>query len=116
MKNGFLCIGKDETRPVNKRASDHIVMQIMRPYPSKGRNVTIDNYFTSVRLTTQPKEKQTSLLGTVNKVRREVPLSLKKMKEELYSCKLYKSEDVITLTAYRKKVIKHVLILSTMSQ
>jgi len=63
-----------------------------------------------VKLATQLKENQTSLLGTVKKL--EVPLGLRKMKEELHSCKLYKSED-ITLTAYQGKVNKHVVILSS---
>jgi len=111
--NGFPYVGKDEMRSANDRVSDRVVMQLMHPYLRKGRNVTTDNYFTSVKLATQLKEKQTSLLGTVNKIRREVPLPLKKMKEELHSCKLYKSGD-ITLTAYQGKVNKHVLILSTM--
>ena len=78
-------------------------MQLMRPYFNKGRNVTTHNYFTSVKLATQLKEKQTSLLGTVNKIRRAVPLSSRKVKEELHSCKHYKSGD-ITLTAYQGKV------------
>ena len=70
--NGFPFIEKDEARSVNERASNHIVMQLMRPYLSKGRNIRTDNYFTSVRLSTRLKEKQTIILGTVNKV----PLSL----------------------------------------
>lgn len=111
--NGFPYVGKDATRSENDRVSDRVVMQLMGPYLNKGRNVTTDNYFTSVKLATQLKEKQTSLLGTVNKIRREVPSCLKKMKEELHSCKLYKSGD-ITLTVYQGKVKKHVLILSTM--
>ena len=48
-----------------------------------------------------------------SKIRRKVPLPLRKIKEELHSCKLYKCGDV-TLTAYEEKVNKHVLILSTM--
>ena len=66
-----------------------------------------------MKLANQLKEKLTSLLGTVNKIRREVPLPLRKMKENLHSCKLDKSGD-ITLTAYQGKVNKHVLILRTM--
>ena len=42
-----------------------------------------------------------------------MPLPLRKMKEDLYSSKLFKFGD-ITLTAYQRKVNKHVLILSTM--
>ena len=51
----------------------------------------------------------------MNKIWREVPLPLRKMKEKLYSCKLYKCGDT-TLTAYQEKVNKHVLILSTMQK
>ena len=51
--NGFPYIKKDKTRPVNERASDHFVMQLMRLYLSKGRNIRTHNYFTSVRLSTQ---------------------------------------------------------------
>ena len=99
----------------NERVSDRVVMELMRPYLCKGRNVTTDSYFTSLKLAIQLKEKQTSLLGTLNKIRREVPIPLRKMKEDLYSCQTYKSGD-ITLTAYQGKVNKHVLILSSMHQ
>ena len=91
-----------------ERVSDRVVMQLMRPYLCKGRNVTTDSYFTFVKLAKQLKETQTSLLASVNKIRREVPLPLRKMKEDLHLCKLYKSGD-ITLTAYQGKVNKHVL-------
>ena len=65
-----------------------------------------------MKLANQLKEKQKNLLGTVNKIRRKVPVPLRKMKD-LRSCKLYKSGN-ITLAAYQEKVNKHVLILSTM--
>ena len=42
-----------------------------------------------------------------------MPLPLRKMKEDLHSCKLYESGD-ITLTVYQGKVNKHVLIPSSM--
>ena len=67
-------IGKVETRHINERTSDHNVMQLMRSFLNKGRNVKTINYFTSVRLATQLKENRTSLLRTVNKFRQDVPL------------------------------------------
>ena len=98
-----MALSGNKRRPVNERASDHIVMQLMSPYLNKRKNKTTDqNYFTSLRLASQLKEKQTICLETVNKFRREVPLSLKKVRE-LYFCKLYKSGH-ITLTAYQEKV------------
>ena len=110
--NGFPYVGKDEKHFLTERVSDRVVMQLMRPYLCKRRNVTTDSYFTSMKSFNLLKEKQASLLGTVNKIKREVPLPLRKMKEDLHSYKLYKSGD-ITLTAYQGKVNKHVLILST---
>ena len=104
--NGFPYVEKDKMRSSTERVSDRVVTQLMRPYLCKRRNVTTDSYFTFVKLANQLKEKQTSLLGIVHKIRREVPLPLRKMKD-LYSCKLYKSGD-ITLTAYQEKVNKHV--------
>ena len=111
--NGFSYVGKDEMRFSTARVSARVLMQLMHPYLCKGRNVTTDSYFTSVQLVNQLKEKQTSFLGTVKKIRREVSLPLRKMKEDLHSCKLYKSGD-ITLTAYQEKVHKHVLKLIMM--
>ena len=108
--NGFPYLGKDETRPTNKRVADHIVMQL---FLNKERNATTDNYFISVKLATQLRQNQTNLLGTVNKIRRKVPLSPRKKKEELYSSKLYKFGN-ITLTLHQGKANKNVLILCTM--
>ena len=107
--NGFSSIGKDEMRSSTERVFDRVVMQLMRLYLCTTRNVTTDSYFSSGKLANQLKEKQTSLLGTVNKIRREVSLPLRKMKEGLHSCKLHKSGD-ITQSAHQGKVNKHVLI------
>ena len=111
--NGFSYVGKDEMRSSTERVSNRVAMQLMRPYLCKGRNVTTDSYFASVKLVNQLKEKQASLLGTVTKIRKEVQLPLRKRIEDLHSCKLCESGD-ITLTAYQGKVNKHMLILSTM--
>ena len=49
----------------------------------------------------------------MNKIRREVSLPSRKIKEELHSCKFYKCGDS-TQTACQGKVNKYVLILNTM--
>ena len=85
--NGFPYLGINKTRPTNQRVADHVVIQLLL---SKGGNVTAHNYFTFVKLATQLKQKQISLLGTVNKIKRNESLSLRKEKEKLYSSKLYK--------------------------
>ena len=54
-------------------------------------------------------------MGTVNKIRKEVPAVVKHMKESLYSTALYKCGDV-TMTVYQGKAKKNVAILSTLHQ
>ena len=63
----------------------------MDHYKNRGRNVTTDNYFTSVKLANQLGENGVSLLGTPNKSLREVPVAIKNMKEELQSTYNYMS-------------------------
>ena len=90
-------------------------MRLLKPYLSKGRNVTTDNYFTSIKLATELQKYKTSLLGTVNRIPKEVPAVVKHMKEPLYSTTLHKSGDV-TMTVYQGKSKKNVAILSTLHQ
>ena len=111
--NGFLYVGKDELRSQEERVSDHVVMKLAEPYLQKGRNTTTDNYFASTKLANLLKSKNTSLLGTLNKVRREVTNNIKSMRNEQYATNLYKSSDML-LTVYQGKPKKNVLLLSTL--
>ena len=100
-------------RSKEERVSDHVDMKLAEPYLKKGRNITIDNYFTSTKLANLLKSKNTSLLGTLNKVRREVSNKIKSMRNKQYATNLYKSGDML-LTVYQEKPTKNVLLLSTL--
>lgn len=90
-------------------------MRLMQPFLNRGINVTVDNFFTSLQLAKELKAKKTSLVGTVNKARREIPKSLKVLKDKLYETKFLKHEDTgATLTVYQGKKKKNVMILSTL--
>lgn len=110
--NGFPYLGKNEARPKNQSLSEYIVIQLMEPFLGKGRNVTCDNFFTSVKLAEKLKAKRTSIVGTVNRIRREVPKAIKSLREPLYSSTILRNNDT-TLTVYQGKPSKNVLILST---
>lgn len=75
MCNAFPYLGKDLSRPSGERLSEHVVMKLMEPFMDKGRTVTTDNYFTSLSLAQRLLSRKTSLVGTINKIRREVPPS-----------------------------------------
>ena len=111
--NGFPYLGKDETRPASQSLGESVVLRLMEPFKGKGRNVTTDNFFTSLKLSDELKKKDTSLVGTVNRIRREVPVSAAETNSELPSTKVFNHGDT-TLTAYRCKRNKNVSVLSNM--
>ena len=90
-------------------------MRLLKSYLNKERNVTSNNYFTSIKLVTELQKYRTSFRGTVNRIRKEEPAVVKHMKEPLYSITLYKSGDV-TMTIYEDKYKKNVVIFSTLHQ
>ena len=78
--NGIPYVGRDETRSRDERVSDQVVMRLMKPYLNKGRNVTTDNYHISIKLATELQKYKTSLLGSVNRIRKEVLAVVENMK------------------------------------
>ena len=100
-------LGKDDSR-----LGEHIVLQLTEPYRTTGRNVNTDNFFTSVNLDETLRQHGISIVGTVNRIRKEIPPEIKKMKEKLYATKVFKN-DGCTLIAYQAKTTKNVLLLCT---
>lgn len=88
-----------------------MVLKLAEPFLGKGRNITTDNFFISLELAKALKAKKTSLIGMINKSRRELPPSVKEQRElhttEVLQC------DSATLTVYQCKPRKNVCILST---
>ena len=84
-------------------------MTVMEPFMGKDRNVTTDNFFTSLLLAKKLK-KNTGLVATMNKVRRELPASAKCLQQR-YSGKLMKAGDMATLIVYQGKPRKTFVFL-----
>ncbi|CAK9814083.1 hypothetical protein ANTPLA_LOCUS8063 [Anthophora plagiata] len=80
----------------------------------KGRTITTDNFFTSFPLALKLLSKNTSLLETIRANKRELPKSCKQKKDSMarFSTLLYESNGC-TLTVYKSKPNKKVLVLST---
>ena len=89
-------------------------MNLMEPYLKKGRNITIDNFFTLHSLAKKLRKKKTSIVGTINKVRRELPSLAKTTQATGYSSVLVKADDVATLTIYQCKRKQNVCVLSSL--
>ncbi|XP_056157036.1 piggyBac transposable element-derived protein 4-like [Lampris incognitus] len=111
MLNGAPYMGRDETRR-GLLLGESVVLSLAAPYLEKGRNITTNNFFTSLRLANILQKKKTSLVGTLGKSKCEMPPSAKK-KAEPFSTKVLKCGD-ITLTIYQGRPSKNVCILSSM--
>ncbi|KAJ4425394.1 hypothetical protein ANN_28009 [Periplaneta americana] len=86
-------------------------MRLAEPYLSKGRNITRDNFFTAKSLGENLKRESTSIVGTLEMSRWEVPASAKSPTVPLHSTTICKSGEM-TLTSYQCKK-NNVLLLST---
>lgn len=113
MCNAMLYLGKSDERAPDVNLGEHVVLKLSESYMKKGRNITTDNYFTSVKLARALKAQQTSLVGTVNRKRREIPHEVKAAKGHRYSTVFLKNNDA-SLTVYQGKREKNVIVLSTM--
>ena len=113
MLHSFPYLGKNDLHPAGIILGKHVVLRLTEPYRKTVRNVTTDSFFSSVNLAKTLRQVGISIVGTVNRIRNEIPQEIKKMKEDLYPTKVFK-HDGCTLTVYHAKTTKNVLFLSTM--
>ena len=98
--NALSYLGKDPTRTTGTSVPEDVCMKLLQPV----YHVTTDNYFTSEKLAISLKNKQISLLGTIRRQRRKVPNCDNLLKDKpLQTSLIYRSQDDITLTAYKVK-------------
>ena len=63
---------------------------LVEPFTGKGQNVTTDNFFTTVKLAEKPKAQNKSIVGTQNRIRREISQSVKQSRKDRYSTTMLK--------------------------
>ena len=61
--NGFPYLGKDESREPSVPLGEFVTMKLAKPYVGCGRNITTDNFFTSL-----PLAKKLRLLGQLEQI------------------------------------------------
>ncbi|KAF2898399.1 hypothetical protein ILUMI_07776 [Ignelater luminosus] len=82
--NAFSYLGKDETRPQDQTLSENVVFRLLEPFTKKGKNVTTDNCFARVKLAEKLAKLNTTIVGTMNRSRREVPELVKSNRGDLH--------------------------------
>ena len=112
MLNAFFYSGKDESRPADLTLGEHAVLCLLQTYTKTGRNVTTNNFFTSLHLAKLLKQQDISIVGIIKPIKKAILKEIKMMKEDLHSTKVFK-HDYCTLNVYQDKKNKNVLLLST---
>ena len=95
------------------RMSEHAATELVKPFNYKGRNVKMGNSFTSTNFAEDLLAKGTTIIGSMNRQRRELPPSARNQEAKRGSVRVMKSNNA-TLTIYQRRSDKNVCILSTM--
>lgn len=112
MFNAIPYVGEIKDRLKNESVPTYYVRNLSEPIFNTNRNVTTDNWFTSIEAADMLKSNNLTLLGTIRKNKREIPPLFLKPQEEGMAVFAFSNEK--TLVSYTPKKKKVVLMLSTM--
>ena len=91
-----------------------VVEQLCSGIFGTGRNITLDNWFTSYDLAEKMLRHQITLVGTLRKNKRHIPPEFLDLRNRDENTSLFGFGDKCTLVSYIPKKKKNVLILSTL--
>lgn len=106
--------GREENQPREVNQGQRVVLDMIRGLGNSGRNVTCDNFFTSLGLARELERKQLTLLGTIRANKVELPLELTQVRGRVPFSSIFAFQPSATLVSYCPKKGKVVLLLSTM--
>ncbi|KAK4315669.1 hypothetical protein Pmani_013118 [Petrolisthes manimaculis] len=98
----------------------YYVRQLTRPYHQSNRNVTVDNWFTSIPLAMDLQSNcGLTLVGTIKSNKKEIPSQMRSMEGRIPGSSAFLYDDYMTLVSYapltkKGKSSKLVHLLSTM--
>ncbi|XP_060880495.1 piggyBac transposable element-derived protein 4-like [Metopolophium dirhodum] len=92
-----------------------IVMRLLDNVTGSNRNLTCDNWYTSYPLATELLKKQTTIVGTLRKNKKEIPVDFQPHKNKAVNSSFFGFQKEIMITSYTPKKNKAVILLSTMN-
>ncbi|XP_054706863.1 uncharacterized protein LOC129216672 [Uloborus diversus] len=93
---------------------DDVVKHFMKPLYKSGRNLTTDNWYTSYKLAKDLLSEKITLVGTMRKDKRQIPVDFKMCKGREIHSSIFGFQQDATLVSYVPKKSKCVILLSTM--
>ena len=91
-----------------------VVKQLVEPWRRSGRNVTADNFFTSIPLADDLIKDGLTYVGTILSNKPHIPDEMKANSARQVNSSLFGFNDQVTLVSYVPKEKQVVLALSTM--
>lgn len=118
--NGYIYCGKDsdghglseEEKTLSKPTQ--AVLRLTAPIQNTNRNITADNWFTSVELVNILREKKLTYVGTIRRNKPQIPPEFLPARKRIIGSSVYGYSENITLLSYVPKTNKAVLLVSSM--
>lgn len=111
---GEVYVGRQPGAAANANNVTDLVKRLVKPWQNTGRNVTMDNYFTSCDLAIDLLAVRTTVVGTMRKNRVQIPKELLPNRQRLKMSSIFCFDPQLTLTSYVPKKGKAVILLSSM--
>ncbi|XP_071056453.1 piggyBac transposable element-derived protein 4-like [Onthophagus taurus] len=92
------------------------VLRLAHPIYGSNRNVTADNWFTSVELVNELTKRKLTYVGTMRKNKRDIPIAFLSNRRRTVGSTLYGFHGNMTLVSHVPKKSKVVIALSSMHQ
>ncbi|TWW54941.1 hypothetical protein D4764_0240580 [Takifugu flavidus] len=106
--------GRQPGEEIKKKLGETVVQQLCSGIRGTGRNITMDNFFTSVPLAEKLLEKDLTIVGTLRQNKADIPPVMKPSKlREIYSSE-FGFRGNMTMVSYVPRKGKSVVLLSTM--
>uniref|UniRef100_A0AAQ4RU08 PiggyBac transposable element-derived protein domain-containing protein n=1 Tax=Gasterosteus aculeatus aculeatus TaxID=481459 RepID=A0AAQ4RU08_GASAC len=112
--DGIVYTGRQPGEEVQKNLGENIVQQLCSRFRNTGRNITMDNFFTSVPLAQHLLEKDPTIVGTLRQNKPDIPPLMKPSKSREVHSKEFGFNDSLTMVSFVRKKGKDVGLLSTM--
>lgn len=90
------------------------VLRLISSIVGSNRNITADNWFSSLELVKELQKRKLTFVGTLRKNKREIPIEFLPNRNREIGSSLYGFSDDITLLSYVPKQNKSVLLISSM--
>ncbi|CAH2006447.1 unnamed protein product [Acanthoscelides obtectus] len=91
-----------------------LVLRLVQPVEGTNRNITGDNWFTSVPLAIKLLEKKLTYVGTMRKNKREIPTEFLPTKNREEKTSIFGFREDLTMASYCPKKNKAVIVISSM--